>query len=72
MGPETIGRFMLIFGGIILLVGLFLFLAGKLGIGRLPGDIMIERGNFVFYFPLTTAIIISVILTLLLNVLWRR
>ncbi|HAG07901.1 MAG TPA: DUF2905 domain-containing protein, partial [Peptococcaceae bacterium] len=42
------------------------------GIGRLPGDIVIRKGNFTFYFPLVTSIILSIVLTLLLNVLFRR
>jgi len=72
LGLESIARFLLILGGLLILVGLVVFLAGKLGLGRLPGDIILERENFVFYFPLTTAIIISIILTLLLNLLLRR
>ncbi|WP_425410590.1 DUF2905 domain-containing protein [Hyphococcus sp.] len=52
--------------GIMLLVaGLLWPLLSKLGIGRLPGDIRIEREGFAFYFPLTTMIIISIVLTLI-------
>ena len=54
-------------------VGLFLVVIGvfwpwiqKLGLGRLPGDIVIERDNFRFYFPITTMVIISVVVTMVL------
>ncbi|WP_455380396.1 DUF2905 domain-containing protein [Acidihalobacter prosperus] len=57
----------LIFIGIILiLVGFFWPLIARLGFGRWPGDIFIHRGNFSFYFPLTTSIVISVIISLLI------
>ncbi len=72
MGPETIGRWLLLLGGLMLLIGGLFFLVGKLGLGRLPGDLLVERENFVFYFPITTAIIISVILTIILNLWFRR
>ena len=52
--------------GIILLVtGLFWPLITKLGLGRLPGDIVIKREGFAFYFPLTTMIVVSIVLTLI-------
>lgn len=57
---------MLIIGGIALLVaGGLLFLFSRLGVGRLPGDVVMRRGNFTFYFPLMTSILLSVILSLL-------
>jgi len=58
--------------GITLLGGL-VWLVGKTGLplGRLPGDIRIERGGFSFYFPLATSILVSLGLTLLLNLLAR-
>lgn len=59
---------LLIIAGITLLViGLLWPLLTKIGIGRLPGDIMIRRENFSFYFPLTTMIIASIILTLIVR-----
>ncbi len=56
----------------MVLVGGGLILAGKLGlpIGRLPGDIRIEGENGTFYFPLATSILVSVVLTILLNVIF--
>ncbi len=64
---EAFGRLLLIIGGLIAFVGLLFFVFGRLGLGRLPGDIFIQRENFTFYFPLATMIIISIVLTLLLN-----
>ena len=59
-------RRILIVAGIVLLVAglLWLFLT-RLGLGRLPGDIVIERENYRFYFPLVTSILVSVVLTVL-------
>ncbi len=53
-------------GLILVVVGLLWPWISKLGLGRLPGDIVIERENFRFYFPLTTGILISLLLTILL------
>ena len=59
-------RRILIVGGIVLLAaGLLWPFLTRLGIGRLPGDIVIERQNFRFYFPLVTSILISIVLTAL-------
>ena len=70
---ENIGRFLMIGGVIIFVVGGLVFLAAKFGIpfGRLPGDIRIERDGFSFYFPLASSILISVLLTIILNVVIR-
>ena len=70
---DSLGRFLLIFGAVLIILGLVLTFAGKIPwIGRLPGDIRIERENVSFYFPIVTCVILSVILTLLLNLFWRR
>ena len=62
-----LGKSLIIVGLLIALVGVLLTLAGKLPwIGRLPGDIVIKRENFTFYFPLATSIILSIILSLIL------
>ena len=59
-------RRILVVAGIVLLVaGLLWPLITRLGLGRLPGDIVIERPNFSFYFPLVTSILVSVVLTAL-------
>lgn len=61
---------MLIIGGIVLLViGLLWLLGGRfLSFGRLPGDVVVEKENFIFYFPIVTCIALSVIVSLLLFV----
>ena len=69
---NAIGKTLIFFGLLLAVVGLLLTLGSKLPwLGRLPGDIYINRGNFSFYFPLTTSIIVSVIITLVLY-LFRR
>jgi hypothetical protein len=61
-----------IFGGLIMVAGIALWAGVGAGwLGRLPGDIRIERGNSAFYFPIVTCIIVSIVLTLLLS-LFRR
>ena len=63
-----LGRTLVMIGGLVLVIGVLLILAGKvnLPIGRLPGDIVIRGKNTTFYFPLMTSIVLSVILTLVL------
>jgi hypothetical protein len=70
---ENIGRYLIIGGIILILVGGGFYLAAKLGLplGHLPGDIRIENGNFTFYFPLASSILVSVALTILLNIVIR-
>lgn len=70
---ESLGKTLILFGVIIAVVGLFLTFAPKIPfLGRLPGDIYVERKGMVFYFPIVTSIIISLILTVVLNILLRR
>lgn len=70
---ESIARYLIIGGIILILIGAGIYLAAKFGIplGRLPGDIRMEGENGSFYFPVTTSILISVILTILLNLFAR-
>jgi hypothetical protein len=73
MPLDDIGRTLLIVGVLIAVMGVLMLLAGELPwLGRLPGDVSIERGNFRFYAPLATCILLSLIVTLVLNVLARR
>lgn len=68
---PNLGKALVILEGVLVLVGLMLL--GKLPLlGRLPGDIRIERKGFVFYFPLTTMLILSAIVSLILFLLRRR
>ena len=70
MNQQT-GKYIILFGAVVALIGVIVYFFGnKLHwIGRLPGDIRIERENFRFYFPLTTMILFSVLLTLIVNLL---
>jgi hypothetical protein len=65
------GRVLVYLGLSIAALGLVLIVAQRLGLGRLPGDIVIKRKNFGFYFPIVSSLVVSVILTLLLQ-LFRR
>jgi hypothetical protein len=70
----TIGKLLVIAGVVLVLLGLVLTWApGLLGwFGHLPGDIRIEREKGSFYFPVTSMIIVSIVLTILFNLLFRR
>ncbi len=74
MAPfEELGKLLLVFGVIIIVIGLLLLFVGKVPfIGKLPGDILIQRKNFTFYFPLGTSILLSILLSLLLWLISRR
>ena len=57
-------RWLVAIGLVLVVVGLLWPWLSKLGLGRLPGDIAIERGNFTFYFPIVTCLIVSIVLSL--------
>jgi hypothetical protein len=63
---SGLGRLLIVFGVVLVALGLLLQLSGGIPwLGRLPGDIRIERENFSFYFPITTSILLSIVLSLL-------
>ena len=67
-----LGRWLMIIGVLIFFVGLIMALAGRIPwLGHLPGDIAVERGNFRFYAPIGTMLLLSLLLTLLLNLVAR-
>jgi hypothetical protein len=68
----SFSRLLILIGVILVVVGLLWPLIVKLGLGRLPGDIAVERDGFRFYFPITTSIVISVVVSLLLWLFFRR
>ena len=72
MGLESVGK-LLIGVAIVLIVlgGLFLLL-GRLGIDRMPGDLVFRRGNATFYFPIGLMVLLSVVGTIVLNIVFRR
>jgi len=73
MKMENIARFIILAGIALIVIGVIVFGLAKLNfpLGRLPGDIRIEGQNGTFYFPLATSILISIVLTILLNVIGR-
>ncbi|TBR17945.1 DUF2905 domain-containing protein [bacterium] len=69
---QELGKTLIIFGSVLLLVGLFLVFGSKIPfIGKLPGDIYVQKKNFSFYFPITTSILISIVLSIIFH-LWPR
>jgi uncharacterized membrane protein len=72
VGLEGVGK-LLIGGAVVLLVlGGLLFVLGRFGIDRLPGDLVLKRGNFTLYFPIGLMILLSVVGTIVLNIVFRR
>ncbi len=65
------GRIFIIIGIVIVVIGLLLQYGNKIPIGELPGDFVIRRENITIYFPLTTGIILSIIVTVIINVIFR-
>ncbi|MEA2680853.1 MAG: hypothetical protein QOK03_2575 [Candidatus Binataceae bacterium] len=69
------GRTIVLFGLIIVAIGLIIWVVPSIPLvnrlGRLPGDILVRRGNFTFYFPIVTSIVISLLLTLVISLLRR-
>lgn len=71
MLSGDLGRLLLILGLVIAGVGALILIGRRFGLGQLPGDISVSSGNFSFYFPIVTCIVISVVLTVLLNLFLR-
>lgn len=70
---SDIGKTLIFCGVVLIGLGCLVFLAGKVpGFGKMPGDIFIERGNFKIYFPIVTCLVLSLLLTLLINLFGRR
>lgn len=69
---DGIGRALLFVGIAVAVVGLLFMLGPKIPLlGRLPGDIVLRRGESTFYFPLATSILVSIVLTIILNIAFR-
>jgi|APFre7841882724_1041349.scaffolds.fasta_scaffold758932_1 uncharacterized membrane protein len=73
MGMNTLARFLVIAGMVLILAGGVAYLLGRLNLplGNLPGDIRIVRENFACLIPITTMILVSIVLSVLLNVILR-
>jgi len=68
-----LGRLLIVLGLAVAALGVVLVVFGRVpGLGRLPGDLYVQRGNWAFYFPLGTSIVLSVVLTLVLWLIGRR
>jgi hypothetical protein len=70
-GCNAMARFLILLGVTILLIGLLWPLLSRLGLGRLPGDIVIERDNVTFYFPIVTCLLLSLVFSLVMWV-WNH
>ena len=68
----NLGRTLLVLGACLILAGIVVLVAQKLGLGRLPGDLVVERKGFRLYAPIATSILVSLLLTLFLNLFFRR
>jgi hypothetical protein len=70
---STLGRTLIVLGAAAVAVGLLVLFAPKIPfLGRLPGDIVVRRGNFTLYAPLATSLLVSVVLTILLRFFGKR
>ena len=72
MDVSEVGRLLIIFGVALLIAGVVLVLGGKIPfLGRLPGDIVFRKDGFTFFAPIVTMLIVSLVLTILLNIIFR-
>jgi Protein of unknown function (DUF2905) len=69
---ESVGKMLLIAGAVLAALGGVILLAARFGFPRLPGDILVRRDNFTFYMPLGLMIVLSIVLTIVLNLIARR
>jgi hypothetical protein len=70
---ADVGKLLLVAAGVLAVVGLVLLYGARIPfLGRLPGDISVSRGNFRFYFPIVTTLVLSVLATIILNIFFRR
>lgn len=68
----SVARFFIVLGVIFVIMGLIILLVPSLSILRLPGDIVITRNKYVLVFPIVTSIVLSILLTMVLNILTRK
>jgi len=67
-----IGKILLIVGGVIIVLGLVLVFSNHIPfLGKLPGDIIIKRSNFSFYFPIVTFVLLSIVITIIINIIFH-
>lgn len=71
MDLQSIGRMLLAFGAILVVVGGLFWLGGRLGLGALPGDVKFSGQHWSASAPIATSIILSLVLTIAINIVWR-
>lgn len=59
------GRILMVVGAVLFVIGLLLSLSGPIGLGRLPGDIVVRRGSFTFFFPIVSSILLSIVVSVI-------
>ena len=73
MAIDSIGKYLILFGIILIITGSLFVLFGKIPwFGRLPGDIVIKRDGYTVYFPIVTMLLLSIFLTFIFNLIGRR
>ncbi|MTI70946.1 MAG: DUF2905 domain-containing protein [Firmicutes bacterium] len=65
---HTIGKFLIFIGLLIVFIGVIILIGQKIGLGKIPGDIFYKKGNFTFFFPLMSCIILSIVISIILNI----
>lgn len=71
MPMSSLGKMLIALGVLLLVVGAVLIFGNRFGLGQLPGDLSLRRGNTSVYFPIVTSIVLSIVLTVVLNLLLR-
>lgn len=71
MPVFSLGKMLIVVGGLVLLVGVLMLVGGRFGLGQLPGDMSWKRGNAGIHFPVVTSIVLSIVLTIVLNLVLR-
>ena len=74
MDSQWLGKALIVSGALLVVAGVFFYFGGRIptfGLGRLPGDIRVEREHVHFYFPITSSIVVSIILTMILYLISR-
>jgi hypothetical protein len=70
---NDLGKSIIFAGIVLIIIGIFMTMAGKIpGVGKLPGDILIKKENFSFYFPLTTCILLSIVLSAIMYLFGKK
>jgi hypothetical protein len=66
------GKMIITLGIALVVIGILVTIGSRFGVGKLPGDIYVKKGNFTFYAPIMTTFILSILLTFILNLFFRK